>query len=258
MADWNSKQYLKFEKERTQPAIDLVNRISIDKPNKIIDIGCGPGNSTEVLFKKFSGSYVIGVDKSENMISSAKKNYPHIDFKLCDISNDLHELDKDFDIVFSNACIQWVPNHKELLKNLGGLLRKGGIVAVQIPMNFNEPIHKIIEEVSTSQRWKKHFSNPAVFHTLSQGEYFDMLSESFENISLWETVYFHVMKTHNDIMEWYRGTGLRPYLDVLDEEEKMEFENEVMDGIIKSYPVQKNGEIIFRFPRFFFTACSKA
>lgn len=257
MADWNSKQYLKFERERTQPAIDLVNRINIDDPRKIIDIGCGPGNSTAVLASKFSDSYILGVDSSENMVSSAKMNYPGLVFRLCDISNELLLLDRDFDIVFSNACIQWVPNHKKLVKDLFGLLRKGGILAVQIPMNYNEPIHKIISEVSTSQKWKEHFSSPRIFHTLSQSEYFDVLSECSENISIWETVYFHVMKSHDDIMEWYRGTGLRPYLDVLEEEKKVEFENEIKERIIESYPMQKNGEIIFRFPRFFFTAYSE-
>ncbi|HHU48598.1 MAG TPA: methyltransferase domain-containing protein [Clostridiales bacterium] len=254
MADWNSAQYLKYEKERTQPAIDLANRISLDNPKRIIDVGCGPGNSTRVLASKFSDAYILGVDKSENMISSAKMNYPNLDFKLCDISSEISSLDRDFDIVFSNACIQWVPNHKILLKELVGLLSKGGILAIQIPMNYNEPIHRIIKEVSASQKWKEHFSNPRIFYTLSPGEYFDILSEISDYINIWETVYYHTMGSHNDIMEWYRGTGLRPYLDVLEDEKKAEFENEIMERIIESYPKQKNGQIIFRFPRLFFTA----
>jgi len=256
MADWNSAQYLKFKNERTQPAVDLVNRINADNPKKIIDIGCGPGNSTAVLANRFSGSYILGVDSSEDMISAARKHLPDLDFKLCDISCGLSELDHDFDIVFSNACIQWVPNHKQLLKQLMGLLRKGGIMAVQIPMNFNEPIHRIINEVSASEKWKGYFPGTRIFYTLTQSEYFDILSELSENFTLWETVYYHVMKSHNDILEWYRGTGLRPYLDALDKEKQAEFENDIMERVRESYTVQKNGEIIFRFPRFFFTAYS--
>jgi len=254
MADWNSAQYLKFEKERTQPAIDLVNRLNVNNPKRIIDIGCGPGNSTGVLASKFPASYILGIDKSENMISTAKKNYPNLDFKLCDIGSELSSLDKDYDIVFSNACLQWIPNHKRIIKELFNLLKKGGILAVQVPMNFNEPIHKIIREVTTSQKWKGYFALPRIFYTLSPGEYYDILSEISGDVNIWETVYYHIMVSHNDIIEWYRGTGLRPYLDVLNDENKTEFENDIMKRITENYPIQKDGKIIFRFPRLFFTA----
>lgn len=255
--DWNSRQYLKFKTQRTQPAIDLVNRIDMDSPKKIIDIGCGPGNSTQVLYDKFPHAYILGVDMSEDMLSSAKSNYPNLDFKRCDVSSELSQLDNDFDIVFSNACIQWVPAHEELLANMLNLLNPHGVLAVQIPMNFNEPIHQIIGELSASEKWKGYFENPRIFHTLSKSEYFDVLSELTESFQIWETVYYHVMKSHQDILEWYRSTGLRPYLDALPDDRKAEFESEVMENLIQRYPKQRNGEIIFRFPRFFFTAHPK-
>lgn len=254
MADWNSTQYLKFERERTQPAIDLVNRIGIENPKKILDVGCGPGNSTAVLAKRFPGAFILGIDNSENMISAARKSYPALDFRLCDAGRDLSSLDHDFGIVFSNACIQWVPDHKKLIRELMGLLRKGGVLAVQVPMNFNEPIHRIIGEVSSSDKWKRFFPETRIYYTLTPGEYFDILSELTDNFTIWETVYYPVMKSYNDILEWYRGTGLRPYLNVLDDEMQADFENDIMERLRKSYPVQKNGEIIFRFPRFFFVA----
>ena len=115
---WNSQQYLRFKTERTQPAIDLVNRINMDNPKRIIDIGCGPGNSTQVLASRYPNAYILGVDNSENMIETAKKNYPGLDFKICDVSVELSQFDSDFDIVFSNACIQWIPDHKNLIKEL--------------------------------------------------------------------------------------------------------------------------------------------
>jgi len=167
MGDWNSVQYLMFENERTQPAIDLVNRIYIDDPKKIIDIGCGPGNSTQVLAKRFPNAYILGVDNSPNMIETAKINFPNLDFKICDAGKDLSMLDNDFDVVFSNACIQWIPNHNQLLKNMMGLLKTGGILAVQTPMNYNEPIHKIIGEVSINDKWKSKFINQRIFCNLS-------------------------------------------------------------------------------------------
>lgn len=258
MEDWSSNQYLLFKDERTQPAIDLANRIYIDNPKKIIDIGCGPGNSTQVLAKKFPNAYILGVDNSTNMIETAAKNYPNIDFKTCDVSKDLSMIDKDFDVVFSNACIQWIPNHYQLLKNMIGLLKIGGMLAVQTPMNYKEPIHQIIGELSISEKWKPEFANPRIFYNLEQSEYFDLLSEISSEFSMWETIYCHKLKSHKDIMEWYRGTGLRPYLNVLSDEKKKLFESVVFDKVVERYPTQKNGNIIFRFPRFFFIATSKA
>jgi len=252
--DWNSVQYLKFKAERTQPAVDLANRISVVNPKKILDAGCGPGNSTQVLYNKYPDAYILGVDNSEDMIRAAKANYPELDFRLCDISRDLSCLDNDFDIVFSNACIQWVPDHRNLLKNLLNLLNSNGVLAVQIPMNYNEPVHKAIGELVSTEKWKEYFTETSVFHTLSQGEYYDLLSEISGEFSIWETVYYHVMKSHNDILEWYRGTGLRPYLSVLPDEKKAEFESDMLQILVRRYPRQKNGDIIFRFPRFFFIA----
>lgn len=251
---WNSKQYLKFKTERTQPAIDLANRINMPDPKKILDIGCGPGNSTEVLYNKYPDAYILGVDKSKEMIKTAKTKYPKLDFKICDVSKDLSELDSDFDIIFSNACIQWVPDHEHLLRSMLNLLNENGVLAVQIPMNFLEPIHTTIEEITSSEKWKKFFIEPRIFYTLSQSEYYDLLSEISDEFFIWETVYYHVMKSHNDILEWYRGTGLQPCLSVLPDAEKAEFESELMEALVQRYPKQRNGDIIFRFPRFFIIA----
>ncbi|MGN1137173.1 MAG: methyltransferase domain-containing protein [Oscillospiraceae bacterium] len=254
MSEWDSKQYLKFERERTQPAIDLVKSIDLEAPERIVDIGCGPGNSTAQLRRRFTDAYILGVDNSEDMIETARKNNSEIDFALCDASCGLNGLDGKFDIVFSNACIQWISNHEKLIPEMMSLLKDGGILAVQIPMNYNEPIHKIIGEITESPKWKPHFPEPRIFYTLSPEEYFDILSDISQEFSIWETVYYHKMKSHESIMEWYRGTGLRPYRAVLSGDDVEEFDRDILREIKKAYPAQKNGEIIFKFPRFFFTA----
>lgn len=254
MPEWNAKQYTKFLKERTQPSIDLANRISITNPSEIIDIGCGPGNSTRVLYEKFPNAHITGADNSENMIEQAKINNPKLDFILFDANTDFSKLENKFDVVFSNACIQWIPNHKKLISNMMNILKDGGILAVQTPMNYKEPIHMIIAELTSSAKWKDKFAKPRVFYNLTQGEYFDLLSEVSSDFSIWETVYCHRMTSHNSIMEWYKGTGLRPYLEALNESDAKEFENDVYNEVVKAYPKQINGEIIFKFPRFFFTA----
>lgn len=254
MSEWNSKQYLKFERERTQPAIDLVKSIDKETPERIVDIGCGPGNSTAQLRRRFPNAYILGIDNSEDMIETAQKNNSGIDFALCDASCGLNSLDGKFDIVFSNACIQWIPDHEKLIPEMMSLLKDGGILAVQIPMNYNEPIHRIIKEIADSEKWKQHFPEPRIFHTLSPEEYFDILSDISQEFSMWETTYYHKMESHESIMEWYRGTGLRPYRAALSGEDVEEFDKDILREVKKAYPAQRNGEIIFRFPRFFFTA----
>lgn len=255
---WSSSTYLKFEKERTQPSIDLTMRLQSVKAERIIDIGCGPGNSTAVLKKFFPKAHVLGIDNSQNMIEKASCDYHDIEFVCMDASSDLGKISDRFDIVFSNACIQWIPNHKKLLKDMFGLLTAGGVLAVQIPINYNEPIHQIIQKLANSPKWSQKFDNPRTLYNLSPSEYHDVLSELSNDFTMWETIYYHRLPSHESIMEWYKGTGLRPYLEVLDPLDKITFEAEVFDMIKQRYSVQSNHEIIFKFPRLFFTATKQS
>lgn len=250
---WNPELYLKYKNERTQPYIDLVRRIPLEFPKRIIDIGCGPGNSTAVLAERYKNCYILGLDNSENMIETAKKQYPNLDFMLFDAGTDEYTIGK-FDIVFSNACIQWISNHPKLLKNMMSLLNAGGVLAVQIPINLNEPIHQIINELSASPRWRDLIGNARIFNILPTEEYFSIIGSLSEDFEMWETIYYHRMKSHAEIMEWYMGTGLRPYLQKLNEDDRREFLKQVYQEVVKAYPLQTNGEIIFKFPRFFFIA----
>ncbi len=253
MTDWNSELYLKFKAQRTQPAIDLAARLGGD-PSEIIDLGCGPGNSTRVLKNRFPDAFVIGADNSDNMVKRAREDNPDLEFITLDISGDLSEMYGKFDVVFSSACLQWVPNQTELLPKLFGLLRKGGTFAVQIPMNFDQPINQIIEHVSDSKKWSSHFPEKRIFSTLTQSEYFDILSGMTDDFEIWQTTYCHRMPSIESIIEWYRSTGLRTYLAALSDEEGEDFVADISAELAKKYPKQKNGEIIFRFPRFFFIA----
>ena len=132
MAQWNSQQYLKFEKERTQPAIDLAARIPLEHPQAVLDIGCGPGNSTHVLAQRFPEANILGVDQSLPMLEQAARQYPDLSFRQLDAHTELPTLGQRFDVVFSNACIQWVPDHPRLLREMMALLRPGGVLAVQV------------------------------------------------------------------------------------------------------------------------------
>jgi len=253
MSDWKPNLYLTFGKERTQPTIDLVARIEFETPSRIIDIGCGPGNSTNVLKARWPHSEIIGVDNSQAMIEQAKKTYEDISWMCADASNDLSSLGK-FDIVFSNAAIQWIPNHEALLSNFFNLLSNNGIMAIQVPNTSNMPINIELKNLVANEKWKKHFnslSSSYSYHT--EYFYYDILCNLTNDIDMWVTNYCHVMNSYNDIVKWYSSTGLRPYLDCLkDEYMQSEFLFEYEQILSKSYPVQKDKKILFPFTRIFF------
>ena len=254
MFDWNAKQYSKFEYERTLPAIDLANAINHENVRSVLDIGCGIGNSTAVLKKRFPDAEIIGADSSEDMICAARKKHPGLEFIKLDAANDLPTLKAQYDVVFSNACIQWIPDHRRLLKDMFSLLSPGGILAIQTPLQSKHPVHTIIKTLAKSDKWKTKIPHNRVFNNLTENEYFDVLSALSDDFRIWETVYYHVMPSHQSIIEWYKGTGLRPYLEQLSGSDGKEFLKDVFENVQSTYPIQENGEIIFRFPRLFFTA----
>lgn len=254
MSDWNAEQYLKFKKDRTKPSIDLVNKITVENPKNVIDIGCGPGNSTAVLKQKFPAAAVIGADSSANMLEKAKGEHSDIDFMLFDASKDFGRLDKKFDIVFSNACIQWVPNHEKLIPNMMSVLNEGGMLAVQVPLSDEQDFKKVLHAVCAKAYWQGKFDDPITNQTLKDYEYFDILSDCSKDFEIWKTTYYHRMPSHSSILEWYRSTRLKTYFEVLDDDDKIMFERDILQEIANQFPIQQNGEIIFRFPRLFFTA----
>ena len=256
MSKWNADQYEKFIKSRTQPAIDLANRLKNLSPENILDIGCGTGNSTKVLKDKFPYAEIIGADNSEEMLLKARKNYSDIEFIKADAGGDMHEITKKYDIIFSNACIQWIPNHKKLLPKLMAFLKNNGTLAIQIPIQRKHPVHIIIGKLSCTEKWKNKIT-PRQYNNLTTEEYFDILSYISNDFELWETTYCHRMPDYESIIEWYKGTGLRPYLEQLCQTDRNEFIRDFYLELKKRYAPQKNGEILLEFPRLFFTATKK-
>lgn len=252
--DWNPDLYLKFGKERIQPSIDLVSRINFDNPEKIIDIGCGPGNSTQILADRWPEAKILGIDNSPAMIEKAKKDYPDQEWRIIDAGKD--ELNEKFDIIFSNATIQWIPDHRNLLKKFYESLNDGGLVAIQLPLFFDMPLGKTIASVAEDNRWSHIAKDVTSLFTIHNTKtYYDFLSEWYHSIEIWESNYIHIMDSHESILEMIRSTGLRPYLDKLENEtDKKDFENLVLQGIIRDYLLQKDGKVLFPFERLFFIA----
>lgn len=250
MSEWNPKKYLQFKQQRTQPAIDLANRVRECNPKTVADIGCGPGNSTAILKSVFPHAEICGIDNSAAMLTKARAAHSEISFLLGSADN----LTGHYDLLFSNACLQWLPAHETLIPKLMSNLNENGTLAVQMPKSQQEPLFQIIRAVAAESEWdfsRVHFEQNDV---LSSEAYYAILSSCASRFEMWETAYYHIMPSHLSLIEWVRSTRLRPYLDVLNPEEQTEFENRILRKVKEAYPLTEQNEVIFKFNRFFFVA----
>ncbi|WP_417384033.1 methyltransferase domain-containing protein [Gimesia sp.] len=254
MPVWDADQYLKFQRERTQPAIDLAARVRLESPRRIVDVGCGPGNSTAVLAQRFPDAELSGLDSSAEMLETARESQPDIHWFQADISS--WEPETRYDLLFSNAVLQWVPDHATIFPRLMRFLEPEGALAVQLPMHYDSPLHYHVKELSALPEW---YGQTAGAHEAlgseSRSFYYDLLAPLSSELELWETEYIHVMENVEAILEWFRGTGLRPYLEALpDDEVRGRFEAVLLERYRVAYPIQKNGKVLFPFRRLFIVA----
>ncbi|HMY18241.1 MAG TPA: trans-aconitate 2-methyltransferase [Polyangium sp.] len=254
MATWNPQQYLRFAKERTRPCRDLVARLFHDAPRRIIDLGCGPGNSTAVLVQRWPNADIAGIDSSDAMIAEARNGMPGRTFSVENITSWSPE--SQFDIVFSNATLQWVEGHEQLLPRLMGFVAPGGIFAAQMPCNMDAPTHRIMRELASSSEFETYLGTGVrTWHVHEPAFYYDILAPLTDDVDIWQTEYLHVLPNAEAIVEWYKGTGLRPYLDKLpDDVMRGRFLDRYLDAITAAYPAQRNGNVLLPFQRLFIVA----
>ena len=253
MAEWNSEKYLKFERERTQPSLDLISRLDKTEPKRIVDLGCGPGNSTHALYERFKNAEILGLDASDDMLEKANKTYPYLTFKKCYLPEGLENKNGKFDLIFSNACIQWIPEQKRLFEAVFSRLNKGGIFAVQVPLRQNSPFYVMFSDFLKKGKWS-FLESTDVFHNLSSDGYYNLLTEFTSDFTMWETMYFHTVDSFDSVIDWYSSSGLRPYFEVMDEATKQEFLSDLKKRIAQEYTIMNNGKVILKMPRLFFTA----
>jgi trans-aconitate 2-methyltransferase len=250
---WNPDQYLKFDTERTQPCRDLVSRIMLRDVHRAIDLGCGPGNSTQVLRDRWPNSDITGLDNSNEMLAAAREAQPQGRWIHGDIGQWAGEAGERFDLVFSNAAVHWVPDHQSVFPRL--LARTGAALAVQMPGNLNGPVHRILREISSTTEWRSLLGSVKNWQAHEPEFYYDVLSPLASHVDIWTTEYIHVMKSAEAIIEWYKGTGLRPYLDALKSQtDREKFLAEVLERVRAVYPVRGNGHVLFPFRRVFVIA----
>jgi trans-aconitate 2-methyltransferase len=251
---WDPQLYLKFERERTQPAIDLAARIELTNPQRVIDLGCGPGNSTAVLQARWPNAELTGLDSDPAMIVAARKSDSHITWVQADAST--WGADAQYDLVFSNALLQWLPDHATVIPRWFKAIASGGALAVQIPSHLNSAVHRHILEVAADSRWNVRTTLAAqAINSAEPHTYYDALCEQAYRIELWVTEYCHVLQGPEEIVNWMRGTGLRPFLNALrDDAERGVFEAKLLELLVESYPPRRDGKVLFPFRRLFFVA----
>ena len=252
---WSAAQYVKFQEERTRPVRDLVQRIPLQHVSTAADLGCGPGNSTEVLRERYPGALVLGVDSSADMIEAARERIPDIDFEIADLRD--WRADGPLDVILANAVLQWLPDHEALLPALVARLKPGGALAVQTPHNLDEPTHRLMREIASAGPWaaKLADAHAARAERHSAEWYFRLLRAHARHVDVWRTTYYHALAGGaGAIVEWVKGTGLRPFLDPLDEAEEAEFLVRYQAALGGAYPVEQDGAALLPFPRLFFVA----
>ncbi|HEY4157520.1 MAG TPA: trans-aconitate 2-methyltransferase [Polyangiaceae bacterium] len=258
MSVWDERQYLKFADERTRPARELLARAPLSSAARVLDLGCGPGNSTELLVQRFPGADITGVDNSTEMLDRARKDVAGVAWVEADAAQ--YRAKEPVDLLFSNALVQWLPEHERLFPALLEQVRVGGVLAVQMPRNFEEPSHRLMRETEPEQgspfsSWRERLQNVRELHRVGAPEfYYDLLAPHATRVDIWQTNYQHVMPDANAIVEWVKGTGLRPYLAALPAAERAHYLQRYTAEIERAYATRADGRRLFEFPRLFVVA----
>ncbi|WP_165226974.1 methyltransferase domain-containing protein [Aquisphaera insulae] len=251
---WDPERYLRFRGERTRPSVDLVGRIAIDDPTSVIDLGCGPGNSTAVLRGRWPGAAITGLDSDPAMLRAALRSDPYMNWMQGDVA--AWRADGDFDVVYSNAVLQWIPDHAELIPRLFRAVAPGGALAFQVPTRADSTIYAQIQEVASDPRWREITESARgaiVDHAPTF--YYDLLSARSSRLDIWTTEYQHVLEGPEAILEWMRSTRLRPFLAALTNPADREaFEGLLLERIADTFPRRPDGRVLFPFRRLFVIA----
>jgi trans-aconitate 2-methyltransferase len=252
---WSSRQYLMFENERTRPVRDLLAAVPAEAARLVVDLGCGPGNSTEVLAARFPGADVAGLDSSADMIAAARKRLPQVRFEIADIR--AWPAPGPFDVILSNAVFQWVPGHETLFPALADKLSEGGSLAIQMPDTLQEPSHRLMREVAAQAPWADKLAPVAQARGALQTVqwYYELLRPHCARVDIWRTTYYHVLPDGPAaIVEWFKGSALRPFLDGLDGGERQAYLERYTELVAQAHPPMSDGSVLLPFPRLFIVA----
>ncbi len=243
--DWDPEEYLRFADHRGRPFRDLMARVGARSPSTVVDLGCGPGNLTRRLADRWPGAQVLGIDSSPEMIDRAQREATdRVRFAVGDLRR--WSPPEPVDVLVSNATLQWVPGHVDLLGDLVAVLAPGGWLAFQVPGNFGEPTHTAIEELRSSPRWRDRLGSAgiAVPAVEDPATYLARLADFGMLVDVWETTYLQVLPGEDAVVQWMRGTGLRPVLSALAPGEQEAFVAEYRERVRTAYPRHAWGTVL--------------
>ena len=250
---WDPDRYLTYADERGRPFVELVARIGAESPTSVVDLGCGPGNLTGLLRERWPEADISGLDSSPEMIERAREaDGGGITFEIADLRTWAHEA-QPVDVLISNATLQWVPGHLELLPALAGRVRPDGWLAFQVPGNFDEPSHVIRTELAAEAPYAARLSGVDVPSSHDPAVYLRALTDFGCTVDAWETTYLHVLTGPDPVFTWVSGTGARPTLQALTGELRTSFEAEFKRRLAAAYPPQPYG-VVLPFRRVFVVA----
>jgi len=253
VTDWSAAAYRRFESERTRPAVDLLARVPDLPRRRLFDLGCGPGNSTELLAERWPQGALVGLDTSPDMLAAARTRLPQAQFDQGDLSA---WRDGQADLIFANAVLQWIPRHIAVMAELARQLAPLGCLAVQMPDTENEPSHVLMREIAARPRFRDKLGDAAAARERIGGfaDYDEALSPVCERVDLWRTIYVHRLEGPDAIVAWVEGAGLRPFLAPLDADERADFLALYRAEIARAYPPRAHGGVLLPFPRLFIVA----
>ncbi|MGV2980092.1 trans-aconitate 2-methyltransferase [Camelimonas sp. ID_303_24] len=262
MTAWSPEQYLKFEDERTRAARDLLARVPGDgygpargaAPSRVIDLGCGPGNSTELLADRFPQARLEGLDSSVDMLDEARRRLPQISFAEADLAT--WTPPRDADVLFANAVFQWVPGHLAAMARILAALPGGAVLAVQMPDNLEQPSHRLMREIAAKAPFASKLAGAIALRLPLEpvSVCYDALGGLCSDLDIWCVTYHHRMASPAGITQWVMGTGLRPFLEPLDANERAWFLETYTQAVSEAYPPQRDGTTLLPFPRRFIVA----
>jgi trans-aconitate 2-methyltransferase len=252
---WDPAQYLHHGDERARPHFELVGRVGADRPRTVVDLGCGPGQLTAQLRRRWPDAGIHGLDSSAEMIAAARSaatrgTDAEVSYQVGDISQWCP--DPETDVVISNAALQWVPDHRQLIRQWTSALPSGAWLGFQVPGNFGSPSHRLMRELAESPTWREALTgvlrhDDAVDDAI---DYARLLLDCGWSADAWETTYVHVLTGEDAVLDWVRGTGLRPVLGALEPAAATEFEFEYGALLRRAYPRRAEGTL-FPFRRIF-------
>lgn len=251
--DWNPALYTRFEAERTRPAADLLARVpfAAQELRDAVDLGCGPGNSTALIAARFPAAALTGIDRSVAMLAAARQRLPALRFEQADIADWVPAAPPQ--LIFANASLHWLPDQAAQLQRLFGLLRPGGVLAVQVPDNLDEPSHRLMRATAAAGPWAAALRDADACRSppLAAAQVYDLLAPAAASVEVWRTVYQHPLGSVRAIVDWLRASGLRPFLEPLDAAAQAAFLAAYEARLDAAYAPRADGQRLLAFPRLF-------